>query len=65
MKNFITAKLVLVLLAFGTVAFVAESCGSNKHACGTKHQKRQRHKRIKKNTTFMSGFQAVETTTTK
>ena len=65
MKKFINTKLILALLAFGTVAFVAESCGSNKHACGTKHKKRARHKRIKKNTTFMSGFQAIETTTTK
>jgi hypothetical protein len=60
LKNIISAKLILVLLAFGTVAFVAESCGQ-KHACGTKHQKRQRHKRIKKGTTFMSGFNALET----
>jgi hypothetical protein len=57
-KKFVSAKMILTLLAFGTVAFVAESCG-DKHACGTKHQKRQRHKRIKKNTTFMSGFVAI------
>ncbi len=59
MKKFISAKMILALLALGSIAFVAESCG-NKHACGTKHQKRARHKRIKKNTTFMSGFQAFE-----
>lgn len=61
MKKFISAKMILALLALGSVAFIAESCGS-KHACGTKHQKRQRHKRIKKNTTFMSGFAAFEQT---
>lgn len=61
MKKFISAKMILALLALGSFAFVAESCGS-KHACGTKHQKRQRHKRIKKGTTFMSGFQAFEQT---
>lgn len=61
LKKFVSAKMILALLAFGTIGFVAESCGS-KHACGTKHQKRQRHKRIKKNTTFMSGFAAFEQT---
>ncbi len=64
LKNIVSAKMILVLLAFGTVAFVAESCGQ-KHACGTKSQKRSRHKRIKKGTTFMSGFQAFETTSAK
>lgn len=61
MKKFISAKMILALLALGSFAFVAESCGS-KHACGTKHQKRARHKRIKKGTTFMSGFAAFEQT---
>jgi hypothetical protein len=59
-QKFISSKTIFILLAFASVAFVAESCGQ-KHACGTKHQKRQRHKRIKKGTTFMSGFQAFET----
>jgi hypothetical protein len=54
-RHFITGKVILALLAFGAFAFVAESCGQKK-ACGTKHQKKKRHKRIKKNTTFMSGF---------
>lgn len=63
MKKFISAKMILALLALGSFAFVAESCG-NKHACGTKHQKRARHKRIKKNTTFMSGFTTFEQTQT-
>lgn len=57
-QRIITGKLILVLFAFATVSFVAESCGP-KHACGTKHQKKQRHKRIKNNTTFMSGFSAA------
>ncbi len=58
-QKFFSTKTIFVLLAFASVAFVAESCGQ-KHACGTKHQKRQRHKRIKRNTNFMSGFNAVE-----
>lgn len=59
MKKFISAKVILAVLALFSVAFVTESCG-NKHACGTKHQKRARHKRIKRNTTFMAGFNAFE-----
>ena len=59
MKKFISAKMILAMLALCSVAFIAESCG-NKHACGTKHQKRARHKRIKRNTTFMAGFNAFE-----
>jgi hypothetical protein len=59
LHRIITGKMILVLFAFATVTFVAESCGQ-KHACGTKHQKKQRHKRIKKNTTFMSGFNATD-----
>jgi hypothetical protein len=49
----ITGKAIIAILAFGTIGFVAESCGQ-KHACGSKHQKRQRNKRIKRNTTFMT-----------
>jgi hypothetical protein len=59
MKKSFSAKMILALLALGSIAFVAESC-ADKHACGTKHQKRARHKRIKRNTTFMAGFNAFE-----
>lgn len=53
--RFVTGKFIIAVIALSAVAFVAESCGSSsKHACGTKHQKKQRHKRIKKNTTFMT-----------
>jgi hypothetical protein len=52
-SRIVTGKLVLVLIAFATVAFVAESCGQ-KHACGSKHQKKQRNKRMKKSTNFMT-----------
>ncbi|MCE2771954.1 MAG: hypothetical protein LW750_00690 [Bacteroidetes bacterium] len=56
MKNvqrIITGKVILVLIAFAAVAFVAESCGS-KPACGSKAQKRKRNKRMKKSTNFMT-----------
>lgn len=53
LNRLVTGKLILVLVAFASVAFVAESCGQ-KHACGSKHQKRQRNKRIKKSTNFMT-----------
>jgi hypothetical protein len=53
LTRIITGKMILVLLAFATVTFVAESCGQ-KHACGSKHQKKQRNKRIKKSTNFMT-----------
>jgi hypothetical protein len=49
----VTGKFIIAVLALSAVAFVAESCG-NKHACGSKQQKRQRHKRTKRNTTFMT-----------
>jgi hypothetical protein len=52
-QRIITGKFILVVLAFATVTFVAESCGP-KHACGSKHQKKQRNKRIKKSTNFMT-----------
>jgi hypothetical protein len=52
-SRFVTGKLILGLIAFATVAFVAESCGQ-KHACGSKHQKKSRNKRIKRNTNFMT-----------
>ncbi|HEU4717836.1 MAG TPA: hypothetical protein VFU15_08375 [Bacteroidia bacterium] len=51
--KFFTTKALMIVLAFAAVGFVAESCGP-KHACGTKHQKRQRNKRIKHNTNFMT-----------
>ncbi|MBI3510666.1 MAG: hypothetical protein HY064_08375 [Bacteroidetes bacterium] len=53
LQKIVTGKVIIALLAFSVVAFVAESCGP-KHACGTKHQKKQRNKRIKHNTTFMT-----------
>lgn len=52
-QRLISAKIILIVLAFATVGFVAESCGQ-KHACGSKHQKRQRNKRVKRNTSFMT-----------
>jgi|TARA_R110000868_G_scaffold30337_1_gene112392 hypothetical protein len=51
-------KLIALLFIFSLVIPI-ESCG-NKHACGTKQQKRSRHKRIKKNTNFMSGFYEIK-----
>lgn len=51
--RFVTGKFIIAVLALSAVAFVAESCGQ-KHACGSKHQKRQRNKRIKKSTNFMT-----------
>jgi hypothetical protein len=59
LQRIVTGKMILVILAISSVAFVATSCGP-KHACGTKHQKKQRHKRIKNNTTFMSGFNSTD-----
>ena len=52
-KRNIAGKAIIAILAFSAVGFLAESCGS-RHACGTKHQKKQRNKRIKHNTTFMT-----------
>ncbi|GAB4132696.1 MAG: hypothetical protein Fur0041_04270 [Bacteroidia bacterium] len=53
LTRILTGKVILVLIAFASVAFIAESCGQ-KHACGSKHQKRQRNKRMKKSTNFMT-----------
>ncbi len=53
LQRFVTGKLILVLVAIVSITFVATSCGQ-KHACGTMHQKKQRNKRIKKNTNFMT-----------
>ena len=52
-SRIITGKVILVLIAFAAVAFVAESCGQ-KHACGSKHQKRKKNNRLKRNTNFMT-----------
>ncbi len=52
-SRIITGKVILVLIAFAAVAFVAESCGQ-KHACGSKHQKRKKNNRVKRNTNFMT-----------
>lgn len=48
MKKLLTALLTLCFL------LPMNSCVSNKPACGTKHQKKQRSHRIKKNTSFMN-----------
>jgi hypothetical protein len=53
LQRIVTGKMILILLAFASVTFVASSCGP-KHACGTMHQKKQRNKRIKHNTNFMT-----------
>jgi hypothetical protein len=52
-KRNIAGKAIIAILAFSAVGFFAESCGQ-KHACGSMHQKKQRNKRIKHNTTFMT-----------
>lgn len=48
MKNF------FIPLLIASLALPIEGCQKNKHACGTKHQKRVRHKKIKRNTNFMT-----------
>lgn len=48
-------KIIIVLLALAVI-IPFESCEKNKHACGTKRQKRARHKKIKKNTYFMTNL---------
>jgi hypothetical protein len=54
LTRIVTGKFIIAALALCTVTFVAESCGSSKHACGSKNQKRKRNKRMKRNTTFMT-----------
>lgn len=52
-RHFAFGKVVMIMFALFSVALVAESCGQ-KHACGSKSQKRKRNKRIKKSTNFMT-----------
>jgi len=54
LRHFALGKMIVGMFALFTLALVAESCGQ-KNACGSRHQKKMRHKRIKKGTTFMSG----------
>ena len=46
MKKLLTVLLILCFL------LPMDSCTNNKPACGTKHQKKQRSHKIKKNTSF-------------
>lgn len=55
MKNIrkvITYKMIAMFLLLAGVTMVAESC--SKHACGTRHQKKMKNKRIKAKTNFMT-----------
>ncbi|MBN8703445.1 MAG: hypothetical protein J0M08_10290 [Bacteroidetes bacterium] len=53
-REFITYNtLILSLFVVGEMVLF-ESCTRAKSACGTKRQKKARHKRIKSNTTFMT-----------
>lgn len=51
-KLFLSYKLIVTMMLFAGVSLVAESC--TKRACGNKHQKKMRNKRIKSNTNFMT-----------
>ncbi|MCA6364817.1 MAG: hypothetical protein IM638_17420 [Bacteroidetes bacterium] len=53
LSRFITGKFIILALSFGAVTLVAEACGQ-KHACGSKSQKRKKNKRVKKSTNFMT-----------
>lgn len=46
-------KKFLILALLAAFLMPIESC-KPKHACGTMHQKKQRNKRIKKGTNFMT-----------
>ena len=52
-RHFALGKAIMIMFALFSVALVTESCGQ-KNACGSKSQKRKRHKRIKSNTHFMT-----------
>lgn len=53
LRQSIFSKAALIMFALFSTALVMESCGQ-KHACGTRHQKKMRNKRIKHNTSFMT-----------
>jgi len=51
-KQFFGYRMIVTLMLLGGVSFVMESC--TKAACGTKHHKKMKNKRIKKGTNFMT-----------
>lgn len=53
-RNFAFGKVIIGMFALFAMALVVESCGQ-KNACGSRHQKKMRHKRIKRGTSFMAG----------
>jgi hypothetical protein len=54
LKNLFTYKLMVLVMVLAGTTMLTESCSSNKPACGSKHAKKKRNKRIKSSTSFMT-----------
>lgn len=53
-KTFFTYKMMVLAMVLAGTTMITESCSSNKPACGSKHAKKKRNKRIKSSTNFMT-----------
>lgn len=53
-KRFFTYKMMVLVMLLAGTALITESCNSGKPACGNKHAKKKRNKRIKSGTNFMT-----------
>ena len=53
-RKFFNYKMMVLAMVLAGTAMMTESCSSNKPACGNKHAKKKRNKRIKSGTNFMT-----------